>query len=257
MASLKYDSRWKPIQRKVGVNDDGLPGKLTLNAIAKELDVIPNWHAVQCACGTDVDGIPGPKTISAISDRLHLTIADDDEHIVIDIGHADGTGARGNGLEEHAVNVIIATHLQSMLHAKGYSVTVIDFPEQSNRDDLNSSIRRLNEISYDCAISLHSDASDNTTARGGHVIYRQNDQQSFILAAHIAEPLSELLPGRSNVIVARNNLGILNQAKRSPIVLCEGGFITNEHDAGIMKDRPEDIARAYFTGIHSYMSELY
>lgn len=48
--------------------------------------------------------------------------------ICIDIGHAAGTGATGNGLEEHGVAVQIAAHLARYLRERGHNVSVIDYP---------------------------------------------------------------------------------------------------------------------------------
>lgn len=46
--------------------------------------------------------------------------------ICIDIGHAAGTGATGNGLEEHGVAVQIAAHLARYLRVRGHAVSIID-----------------------------------------------------------------------------------------------------------------------------------
>ena len=49
-------------------------------------------------------------------------------NIALDIGHANNTGARGNGREEYAVAKTIAGHLAPMLRVQGRAVTVIDSP---------------------------------------------------------------------------------------------------------------------------------
>lgn len=91
--------------------------------------------------------------------------------IAIDIGHANNTGSRGNGLEEHAVAVTIAERLAPMLQKLGPKVDVIDFPGMSNAQDLNATIKAANEGGYDFGISLHCDASDNPQAHGAHVCF--------------------------------------------------------------------------------------
>ncbi len=48
-------------------------------------------------------------------------------NIALDIGHANNTGSRGNGLEEHATAMTIADHLAPMLRAQGHNVEIIDF----------------------------------------------------------------------------------------------------------------------------------
>lgn len=116
--------------------------------------------------------------------------------IAIDIGHANNTGSRGNGLEEHAVAVTIAECLAPMLQKLGAKVDVIDFPGMSNAQDLNATIKAANEGGYDFGISLHCDASDNPQAHGAHVCFYPGSVKGSRLAMCIAEPLSRLLPGR-------------------------------------------------------------
>lgn len=66
--------------------------------------------------------------------------------IIIDIGHASGTGARGNGLEEHAVNCKIAKILSQKLFAHGLDAYMLDFPDNNNRDDLTKTVATANKV---------------------------------------------------------------------------------------------------------------
>lgn len=169
--------------------------------------------------------------------------------IALDIGHANGTGARGNGLEEHAVAAQIGKHLEGMLKERGHAVTVIDFPGLSNAADINATVKAANAGGFDIGISLHCDASDNAGAKGGHVCYVSPG--GLKLATSIAGPLASLLPGRAERTVKRTNLAVLNQTR--PVwVLSECGFITNAGDAAVMRERPEAIAQAIFEGIQGY-----
>lgn len=175
--------------------------------------------------------------------------------IAIDIGHANGTGARGNGLEEHAVAVTIAECLAPMLRQLGAKVDVIDFPGMSNAQDLNATIKAANEGGYDFGISIHCDcAHDKPDARGAHVCFYPGSVRGSRLAACIAEPLADLLPGRANTIQSRPGLAILKQT-RMPWVLCECGFISNTEDADIMKHHPESIAEAIAEGVKDYLNQ--
>jgi N-acetylmuramoyl-L-alanine amidase len=172
--------------------------------------------------------------------------------IALDIGHANGTGARGNGLEEHAVAKTIVCALASKLSAMGHDVTVIDFPEMSNRDDLNATVKAANSGNYNLGVSIHCDCSDSSAAKGGHVCYFPSSKKGKALAEAIAKPLSTLLPGRANTTVERGNLAVLKQT--NPVwVLCECGFISNEGDAQVMKDNPGAIAEAIAQGIKVYL----
>lgn len=173
-------------------------------------------------------------------------------NIALDIGHANGTGARGNGLEEHAVATTIVDHLFTALKDQGHNVHVIDFPNMSNSEDLNATIRAANAGGYDFGISIHCDcAHDNPDAHGAHVCFYPGSVAGSRLAACIAEPLADLLPGRANTIQSRPGLAILKQT-RMPWVLCECGFISNTGDADVMKHHPESIANAIARGVEDF-----
>lgn len=174
--------------------------------------------------------------------------------IAIDIGHANNTGARGNGLEEHAVAATIAERLAPMLQQMGASVDVIDFPKMTNAQDLSDTIKAANEGGYDFGISLHCDSSDNPQAHGAHVCFYPGSVKGSRLAICIAEPLSRLLPGRANTVQSRPGLAVLKKT-RCPWVLCECGFITNPENASILKDHPGRIAEAIAEGVKDYLNQ--
>lgn len=170
--------------------------------------------------------------------------------IAIDIGHAEGTGARGNGLEEHAVATKIGTHLAVMLEEAGHKVDVIDFPTKSNTDDLYATIKAANSVDYDFGVSIHCDCSDNVNASGAHVCYLSTSGKK--LADCIAGRLCRLLPGRADQTVKRDNLAVLKQTR--PVwVLCECGFISNVDDATMMRIAPNSIAQQIALGIQDYV----
>lgn len=172
--------------------------------------------------------------------------------IAIDIGHASGTGARGNGLEEHAVAKEITRYLSGVLRLLGHTVTVIDYPDRSNSDDLNATIREANKGGYDVGISIHCDCSDNPDAKGAHVCYLSTGGKR--LADAIAYRLCSLLPGRAEKTVKRENLAVLKRT--NPVwVLCECGFISNEHDAAYMRDVPQSISQQIVLGIGDYIRD--
>lgn len=209
-------------------------------------------------------------------------------HIIIDIGHADGTGARScydPSIEEHATCVPVGKRLAEILRARGHEVDVIDFPEHSNSSDLNSTISKANSLGADLLISLHRDAAtiqkpiygpkeyedpegvdpdyepndneiiykdfDNNDARGAHVCYYSSSGKK--LASCIADRLCAILPGRAEQVQLRQNLAILKRTK--PVaVLCELGFITAAADRYIFDTRREDICLAIADGVGVYLS---
>lgn len=180
-------------------------------------------------------------------------------NIIIDIGHANNTGARGalrdgSPQEEHALCSVIAKHLQAGLQEAGHVATVLDFPEKSNAEDLRLTIAAANAISgAQLGISLHCDSFDSATARGAHVCYFSETGQR--IARCIAAPLCALLPGRAESIVRRTDLAVLKQT-RAPWVLCECGFITNADDCALQKNQPDAISRAILRGVEQYAATV-
>lgn len=173
--------------------------------------------------------------------------------IAIDIGHANHTGATGNGLEEHEIAARIGHLLALLLRTDGRDVDIIDYPTTTNAADLSQTIAAANTGRYNLGISIHTDASDNPAARGAHVCFYPGSVPGSRLALAIAQPLCHLLPGRSNSVIARPGLAILKKTQ-SPWALVECGFITNPSDAAIMRDTPQLISQQIATGILNYIN---
>lgn len=171
--------------------------------------------------------------------------------IAIDVGHARCTGARGF-VDEHEMCAALAVEVKNVLESfkvDTFQVDVIDFPDKTNSGDLTASVKTINAGGYDLCISLHMDASDNTTAHGAHVCYySQNGKR---LAREIARRLCPYLPGRSEQTVERTDLYILKKT-RPVACLVECGFCTNEYDAALVKKQAYVIARAIALGIAAY-----
>lgn len=92
-------------------------------------------------------------------------------------------------------------------------------------------------------IELHMDAGV-ASARGGHVIINAGFTPDAYDNA-LANMIAKILPGRSQMIVQRNNLA--NPARAAArgysYRLVEFGFITNATDVGIFNSKMDEIAR--------------
>lgn len=171
--------------------------------------------------------------------------------VVIDIGHANGTGSTGNSLEEHAVSTVVGKYLERELESLGHESITLDFPRESNDHDLSLTVKEANSLAeeYDIVVSLHCDWSSNPRAHGGHVCYLSGTGKR--LAKSIAEPLCALMPGRAERVVKRSGLYVLKKTK-DPAVLVEMGFISNEDDAVMLSQHPQMIAKAIAVGIDNF-----
>ena len=217
---------------------------------------------IQKIVGTTQDGIWGPDTANAVLAKLQVgkevepTVSKPStavKRIAIDIGHATGTGARGNGYEEHAACEVIASSLRRQLikALPDYKIEIIDFPDMDNKGDLSATGKALKNNKYTLCVSLHCDCADSPAAKGAHVCY--NEAIDKPLAEDIAEYVCDLLPGRSQRLVHRTGLHVLNSSDE-PHVLVECGFISNPGDAKIIHEFPDKIAEAITKGILNYIN---
>lgn len=200
------------------------------------------------------------------------------KRIAIDIGHANKTGACGNGYEEHELCAMLAQHVKKHLESykvQQFQADIIDFPAQSNSGDLSATVKAINAGNYAASVSLHMDAASkivgyqtvtdrdglvtkepiyapNPTPHGAHVCYYSTSGK--VLANEIAIRLCPQLPGRANRIVKRDNLYVLKKIK--PVaVLVECGFITNPSDAAWVHTNPDKVATSIALGIAAFFDK--
>lgn len=171
--------------------------------------------------------------------------------VVIDIGHANGTGSRGNSLEEHAVSTVVGKYLTRELEKLGHDSITIDFPRESNDHDLSLTVKEANSLAdeWDIVVSLHCDCSNNQQAHGGHVCYISSTGKR--IAERIAAHLCALAPGRAERVVKRKGLYLLKRTK-DPAVLVEMAFISNPDDAVLLSQHPDMFALAIAKGIDDF-----
>ncbi len=174
--------------------------------------------------------------------------------IAIDIGHANGTGANGNGYQEHALCAKLAAALKAALQSfkvDRFEADIIDYPALSNGADLAATAKAVNAGGYDAVVSLHMDASDDPDDHGAHVCYCSTNGKR--LAEEIALRLCPQMPGRAEKTVKRSGLYILRNT-RPVAVLVECGFITNEGDTAWVIEHADKVALAIALGIAAYFT---
>lgn len=159
-------------------------------------------------------------------------------HLFIICGHGAGDpGAIGNGFQEAERVRALAARIKAF---GGDNVTIGDTSKNWFASGL---IGTLNVPKDTQLLELHMDSA-TASARGGHVIINSSfSADSFDNA--LASFISGILPGRSKIIVGRNDLANINRAasKGYSYRLLEVGFITNATDIGIFNSRMDDIAK--------------
>lgn len=98
-----------------------------------------------------------------------------------------------------------------------------------------------------CVVELHMDSA-SANARGGHVIIKGGLSPDAYDSA-LASLMADMFPGRSSLIVKRNDLANVNRAARRGINyrLVENGFISNVGDLETFNSRLDDLARGYLS----------
>lgn len=178
-----------------------------------------------------------------------------DYYLMIDIGHATGTGAKANGADEHELCTELAGVISKGLANIGIRNKIVDFPDKSNAEDLALTIKEANSGGYTHGVSLHCDCSDNPNAKGGHVIYYKYSTYGKEWAEALSVPIGGSMPGRSEKLVGRTDLAVLKRTK--PYwALVEFGFISNEEDLDKLNSKKDDLSTAFIDAIFSYFKKL-
>lgn len=153
-------------------------------------------------------------------------------------GHGAGDcGACGNGYTEAERVRALEPYL------KKYGGDNVEILDTSRNWYADNGISSLNIPSSDCLIEIHLDAA-SPSAMGGHIIIYKDyapDNYDKVLASM----LKEMFPGRSQLIVGRDDLANPNRAANKGINyrLIEVCFITNTSDISKYNNNLDTIAK--------------
>ena len=185
--------------------------------------------------------------------------------IFIDPGHNYSkfdTGSQGNGLREQDISFQVSEKLSKLLINKNFEVEmsrnkITDNVGTSENTSLIKRVELANNFEADLFISLHCDSYKNASARGSHIcVYSKNTVASNV-ADKINPHLLKLgLDGRNDLVVERKDVAVLKNTSM-PAILIEMGFISNQRDADIQKNKQDELAKAIFYGICDYLNISY
>lgn len=154
-------------------------------------------------------------------------------------GHGAGDcGACGNGYQEAERVRALAQRIKDF---GGDDVVLSDFGLNSYRSNIIG--KGLVPKGYKI-LELHMDSSENSSAKGGHVIINgkfKADEYDNALAMMI----SGMFPGRSQTIVGRTDLANVNRSASMGYNyrLMECGFISNAEDVQKFNSRMDELAK--------------
>lgn len=181
--------------------------------------------------------------------------------IYIDQGHnprSPNTGAEGNGLREQDITYEVGILLAQLLRQNGNFDVRLSRPTPttqlgtSNASSLRARVDDANSWGADYFISIHTNASSQSSANGTEVLVYRQPSTSAELAEDILERITEITGLASRGVKSRPGLYVLRKTTM-PAVLVELGFITNPSDARMMRDNPNLFAQGIYRGLLDFL----
>ena len=181
--------------------------------------------------------------------------------IYIDQGHNPenpNAGAEGNGLQEQTITYEVGQALATLLRENPDFEVRLSRPTpttllgSSNSTSLQARVQDANTWGADYFISLHTNASDNSSASGVEAFAYTRPSRAFSLGEDIVQNLSEITGLRNRGMKVRPGLYVLRRTAM-PAVLVEMGFISNPSDAALMNNNPALFAQGIYNGIVEYL----
>lgn len=173
--------------------------------------------------------------------------------IVIDPGHGGkDPGAVANGLYEKTLNINITEKLKKLIDEGGevqvyYTRLNDDYPTLQERCDL------ANEVEADFFLSIHNNAY-NPSETGTETLYYPSEETGYLTSPILAEIFQENIVDMTGMkdrgVKQRENLFVLKHTAM-PAIIVEIGFLTNDHDAELLKEESflGKVAESLYSGI--------
>lgn len=158
--------------------------------------------------------------------------------IVLDAGHGYQTSGKRtpDGMREYEFNRAVASEAKSLLDK--YSEVTVYFAHSDHEDiPLHRRTDRANALKANVYLSIHANAlgngSWNDTGGIETFVYVTRPKESVSLAKMIQNNLTDMT-GLIDRGVKTGNFHVLRETK-CPAVLVECGFMTNHHEASLLR----------------------
>jgi len=189
--------------------------------------------------------------------------------IVIDPGHGgeDGGATGKPSIQEKGINLAIALKLERLLKISGFNVVMTRTTDTSINDNNLDTIKerkvsdihnrlKVVEAQENCVlISIHQNHFTDSRYSGAQMFYSTNNADSKELAESIKSRVVGLLqPENARETKPANSSIYLLWHTKSPAVLVECGFLSNESEAAKLNDKEyqQQMAFAIFNGYLDY-----
>lgn len=182
---------------------------------------------------------------AVISGVLVPALGNPDGPILIDAGHGgiDG-GTTFSGVVEKEITLDIAIRVKGILDSRGLPAALIRDTDTDlsrwggseggrQRRDLAGRVRRAKAHRGSVFLSIHVNSNRSSRERGGMIFYKEGSAESRRLAdlvyGHLSKshPAGSMKPRVGDFYVVRNS--------RTPAVLVEVGFMSNDQDRSLLR----------------------
>lgn len=207
-----------------------------------------------------------PATVTTLDPFVDAPLKD--MVILVDPGHGGydgGARAQDSGVWEKEINLAVALQVEKALTARGASVTLTRREDialcdettasgSKKREDMERRVALGEEIGADMVLSIHMNEYRDRSQSGPQVFYRQESDESRLLAGCMqAALISVLSPPKERAALAGDYF-ILRLPV--PSVLIECGFISNSAEEKLLLDSAYQarLGEAIAQGVMDYLS---
>ena len=180
--------------------------------------------------------------------------------IYIDQGHnpeSPNGGAEWYGVREQDVTYAVGVELARLLRENGAFEVRLSRPTPetqlgtSNATSLSARTSGANAFGADLFLSIHTNASLDTSANGSEALVYEIPSTAAQIARTVLSSLTAETGLRNRGVLARPGLYVLRRTAM-PAVLIELGFLSNPNEGALLASDPALFAEGIYQGLVEY-----
>ena len=233
-------------ENTVSISENGVVTPINSGTVFLSQEIDGNVHIIE---------VYVPSKAARYNSNTRNTVVNRDYYkVFVDAGHGGSDpGALGNGLEEEALNLQVATKVEAKLKEKGIEVKMSRTSD--NYISLQERAEMANAYEADVFVSIHQNSASADTAEGIET-YRHRDKEAHnTYASDIQNNLIKETSAK-NRGVKTANFAVLRETNMTA-ALVENGFINNPNEAAKLSDPnyQDKLATGIANGIEKYLKE--